>query len=83
MKAKLTLTIEKSVIERAKEFASSSGKSLSDLIETYLEKEIIASENKKMDVPEEFQGLFGAVKLPANLNEKEVIRSILREKNLQ
>ena len=83
MKTKLTLTIEKSIIERAKEFASSSGKSLSDLIEIYLEKEIIASENKKLEVPEEFQGLFGSVKLPTDLNEKEAIRTILREKHLQ
>lgn len=82
MKTKLTLTIKKSVVEKAKEFAISSGKSLSDLIETYLEKEIIASENKKMDVPEEFHGLFGAVKLPSDLNEKEAIRKILREKHL-
>lgn len=83
MKTKLTLTIEKSILERAKEFASSSGKSLSDLIEAYLEKEIIASENKKLEVPEEFQGLFGAVKLPADFNEKEAIRTIFREKHLQ
>ena len=41
MKTKLTLTIEKSVIEKAKEFAGNSGKSLSDLVERYLEKEIV------------------------------------------
>jgi hypothetical protein len=82
MKTKLTLTIEKSVIEKAKELAIHSGKSLSDLVETYLEKEITSSEMEKSTIPEEFKGLFGSVKLPADLNEKEAIRRILTEKNL-
>ena len=82
MKTKLTLTIEKSIIERAKEFASSSGKSLSDLVESYLEKEITSLEIEQSKLPEEFKGLFGSVRLPADLNEKEAIRKILSEKHL-
>jgi predicted HicB family RNase H-like nuclease len=37
MTTKLTLTVEKDVIERAKSYAKVSGKSLSELIEQYLE----------------------------------------------
>lgn len=77
MKTKLTLTIEKSIIEKAKEFAGYSGKRLSDLVERYLEKEIAAAEIKQANIPEVFKGLFGSVNLPADLNEKEAIRKIL------
>ncbi|WP_026966431.1 DUF6364 family protein [Algoriphagus terrigena] len=82
MKTKLTLTIEKSTIEKAKEFASNSGKSLSDLVESYLKKELAAQEIEKSKLPVEFRGLFGSVKLSSDLNEKEAIRKILSEKHL-
>jgi len=81
MKTKLTLTIEKSVIEKAKEFAGNSGKSLSDLVERYLEKEIAEAELQQSNLPEEFKGLFGSVNLPTELNEKEAIREILSHKH--
>ena len=81
MKTKLTLTIEKSIIEKAKEYAGNSGKSLSDLVERFLEKEIAEAELEQAKIPEEFKGLFGAVKLPADLNEKEAIREILSKKH--
>ncbi|WP_439475130.1 DUF6364 family protein [Algoriphagus formosus] len=81
MKAKLTLTIEKNIIEKAKEFAGNSGRSLSDLVERFLEKEIAEAEMQQANIPEEFKGLFGSVSLPADLNEKEGIRGILSEKH--
>jgi len=81
MKTKLTLTIEKNIIEKAKEFARNSGKSLSDLVERFLEKEIAEVEIQQANIPEEFKGLFGSVNLPADLNEKEAIREILSEKH--
>ncbi|WP_026951853.1 DUF6364 family protein [Algoriphagus mannitolivorans] len=81
MKTKLTLTIKKSVIEKAKEFAETSGKSLSDLVEKYLEKEIAKEELEQANIPEEFKGLFGSVNLPSELNEKEAIREILSQKH--
>lgn len=36
MNTKLTLTIEQSVIEKAKKYASQKGRSLSDIVENYL-----------------------------------------------
>ena len=65
----------------AKEFAGNSGKSLSDLVERYLEKEIAEAELQQANIPEEFKGLFGSVNLPAELNEKEAIREILSQKH--
>ena len=37
MATKLTLTVEKIIIERAKSYAKKTGRSLSELIENYLE----------------------------------------------
>ena len=37
MTRKLTLTVEKSIIERAKSYAKKTGRSLSEIIENYLE----------------------------------------------
>jgi len=38
MNTKLTLTIEESIIEKAKSYARKNGRSLSDIIENYLWK---------------------------------------------
>jgi hypothetical protein len=38
MKRKLTLTIDEEIVQRAKRYASESGRSLSELVERYLDK---------------------------------------------
>ncbi|MEL6588725.1 MAG: DUF6364 family protein [Bacteroidota bacterium] len=81
MNTKLTLTIEKSVIEKAKDYAKKSGRSLSDLIESYLQRLISESELVEETVPEEFKDLFGSVSLPSDLDDKAAIRKIMREKH--
>lgn len=81
MKTKLTLTIDKSIIEKAKELANNSGKSLSGLVERYLKREIDEAEFRQSNIPEEFKGLFGSVNLPSERNEKEEIREILNKKH--
>lgn len=81
MSTKLTLTIEKSVIEKAKIYAKQSGRSLSDLIESYLQRLISESEFSEETVPEEFKDLFGSVELPTDLDEKAAIRKIMSEKH--
>jgi hypothetical protein len=37
MTVKLTLTVDQSIIERAKSYAKQTGRSLSEIIETYLD----------------------------------------------
>jgi hypothetical protein len=81
MNTKLTLTIEKTVIEKAKDYAKKSGRSLSDLIESYLQRLISESEREGETVPEEFKDLFGSVNLPSDLDDKSAIRKIMREKH--
>ena len=47
MNTKLTLTIEQSIIEKAKKYAKGKGRSLSDIVENYL-KVIIKEENIRL-----------------------------------
>jgi hypothetical protein len=81
MTTKLTLTVEKSVIEKAKNYARKTGRSLSEIIENYLES--VTSENrddKKMSP--KLKRLVGAVKLPKNFDDKKELRIALEKKHL-
>jgi len=80
MTTKLTLTIEKSVIERAKSYAKKTGRSLSELIENYLEN--ITQENNNSELSPSLKKLVGAVNLPADFNEEKELRSALEKKHL-
>lgn len=79
MQAKLTLSIDKQIIEKAKEFASRSNRSLSDIIETYLEK---ITDRELEDVDNELSKLIGVIKLPQDFDDKKEVRRILTEKHL-
>ncbi|MDE3253336.1 MAG: hypothetical protein KGO92_11050, partial [Bacteroidota bacterium] len=69
MTTKLTLTVEKDVIERAKSYAKKSGRSLSELIEQYLDT--ITQETSSQKVSPKLKKLIGAVKLPNGFDEKK------------
>lgn len=84
MNTKLTLTIEKSVIEKAKDYANSSGRSLSNIIENYLKA---LTDKEQTDIhnfqlPPIVKSLKGAFKAPNNYNYKETLTDILEEKYL-
>ena len=81
MTSKLTLTIEKSVIERAKRYAAQSGRSLSQIIEGYLEK-ITNEKDSKEDISPKLKQIVGAVKLPKDFDEKKELRKYLEKKHL-
>ncbi len=78
MTTKLTLTLEREVIERAKIFARNSGRSLSGLIEEYLD--IITRDTNKEQLSPKLRQLLGAVKLPEGFDDKEEQRSYLEQK---
>lgn len=81
MTTKLTLTVEKTVIERAKSYAKKTGRSLSELIENYLET--ITEENNNTDLSPKLQKLVGSVKLPEDFDEKKELRSAIEKKHLK
>ena len=80
MSTKLTLTVEKSVIERAKVYAKSTGKSLSEIIETYLKT--ITQETPIDELSPKLKKIVGVVNLPEDFNEKEALRSAIEKKHL-
>lgn len=82
MTTKLTLSIEKDIIQRAKDYADKTGRSLSNLIESYLESLIQADKDTDMEnLPPKLARLFGAAKISTDLNHKKEIRKILASKD--
>lgn len=81
MTTKLTLTVEKAVIEKAKSYAKKTGRSLSDIIEKYLES-ITSDEKNDTDMSPKLRKIVGAVKLPKNFDEERELRSYLEKKHL-
>jgi formiminotetrahydrofolate cyclodeaminase len=80
MTTKLTLTVEKAIIERAKSYAKNTGRSLSELIENYLET--ITQESREEKLSPKLKKIVGAVKLPKNFDEEKELRSYLEKKHL-
>jgi hypothetical protein len=80
MTTKLTLTVEKAIIDRAKSYAKRTGRSLSELIESYLEN--ITQEDHDTDLSPRLKKLVGLVQLPEDFNEEE-LRSGLERKHLR
>jgi hypothetical protein len=80
MTTKLTLTVEKSIIERAKSYAKNTGRSLSELIENYLET--ITQESLEDKLSPKLTKIVGAVKLPKSFDEKKELCSYLEKKHL-
>lgn len=84
MNTKLTLTIEDSVIEKAKTYAKSKERSLSDLIENYLRALTKGSNSNKSisELTPTVKSLKGAFKSPQSFDYKKELSQILSEKHL-
>lgn len=85
MNTKLTLTLEKDVIEKAKEYAAKQGQSLSSLVENYFKHLTIKDENlekKQMKpLPESFLRFEGILKKEGEeFDYKEELTKALMEK---
>ena len=82
MNAKLTLTIEEKVIDSAKQYAHSKGKSLSHIVENYL-MSISSNEKKSDNLSPKVARLMGIIKLPDDFNYKKELGMILSTKHKQ
>ena len=80
MQTKLTLSIDKKTIEKAKRFAKSTQRSLSEMVESYLEH-ITSPLDETID--KELDEIVGVIELPEGFNEKEAIREILHKKHMK
>lgn len=77
MSSKLTLSIKGSIIERAKRYAKDSNVSLSQLIESYLER--ITSESPQYG-DEELDNIVGIIHLPKDFDLKKELQKLRMEK---
>ncbi|MEN9686694.1 MAG: hypothetical protein RLZZ28_2480 [Bacteroidota bacterium] len=81
MGAKLTLSIDETVVAEAKEYARESGKSLSKIIEDYLrglknKRKLLKNE----DTPPVLKRLHGCIKVEINRDYQEIYADALLEK---
>ena len=83
MDAKLTLKLDKLVIEKAKEYADSHNQSLSSIIESYLKslvyKESIESDDQ-MEISPFVKSIQTGVKIPCDYDYKKAYGDYLSEK---
>ncbi|CAM3690816.1 hypothetical protein BAZ12_04120 [Elizabethkingia miricola] len=82
MNTKLTLTIEKSVIEKAKKYAHKRERSLSDLIENYLKALTNDDSKNENDLTPTVKSLKGSFSMPKNFDYKKELTDRLSEKYL-
>lgn len=79
MDTKLTLNLDKNVIEQAKEYAKSHKISLSRLIESYLSS-LNAQKDREIEITPLVKSLSGVIKLENDFNYKESYTDYLIEK---
>lgn len=82
MSTKLTLTIEESVIENAKQYARQKGTSLSNMVENYLK--VVANESvcEEPELSPIVKSMKGAFKAPEDFDYKEELSKSLSKKYL-
>jgi predicted CopG family antitoxin len=79
---KLTLTVEEDVIKKAKSYAKQTGRSLSELIENYLETLTDEHSAETLEISPKLRKLAGSVKLPADFDEKKELTAYFEQKHL-
>lgn len=81
MNTKLTLTIEKEVIEIAKEYAKEKGQSLSEMVENYLKFVTVKRmEIKEKQMSPKVSKLRGIIKTDENFDYKQILTEELSKK---
>jgi len=84
MDTKLTLKLDKLVIERAKEYARTQNRSLSRIIESYLKSLVIKNDSKYEDeikISPFVKSMTTGVNIPADLDYKKEYLNYLTEKH--
>lgn len=81
MTTKLTLTIEESVIKKAKRYARQTGRSLSELVEAHLQQ-ITGQYKPDTPISPELRKIVGIVQLPEDFNEENELQTYYENKHL-
>ena len=81
MTTKLTLTIDDAVISRAKRYSQKQGKSLSELIENYLQS-LTSKEEPEETIAPQIRKLLGVIKVSDDFDyKKELTKGIVKKHN--
>jgi len=82
MNTKLTLTIEQSIIDKAKKYAKGKGHSLSNIIENYLKIITKDGDKSEMEITPIVKSLQGSFKAPSDFDYKKELTKSLSKKYL-
>ena len=85
MQAKLTLSIEKEVIEQIKFYAKGNGRSVSEMVETYFRNTVAQFQEKKpsrkkREIHPDVKKLIGRIKLPPDWDLERAKEEYHKEK---
>ena len=82
MNTKLTLTIEQTVIDKAKKYAKRKGHSLSDIVENYLKVITKDGTKSELEMTPIVRSLKGSFQAPSDFDYKRELEKGLSEKYL-
>ncbi len=79
MKSKLTISIEKEILERAQTFSFKTEKSLSEMIEIYLDT--LTKTDYHFELSSKLKSIDGAVQLPSDFEIRIGMQSLKKLRN--
>ena len=82
MDSKLTLNVDKDLARKAKAYARSRGRSLSDLVESYFKILTGKSDATESDLTAKVKSLFGSIRVPEDFDYKADLKDQLSKKYL-
>ena len=82
MSTKLTLVLEKEIIEKAKDYAKEKNRSLSNIVENYLKSLIQEKKQEVSKMTPRVRSLRGSFNLPENFDYKSELVKAIQEKHL-
>ncbi len=82
MSTKLTLVLEKEIIEKAKDYAKDKNRSLSNIVENYLKSLIQEKKQEVSKMTPRVRSLRGSFNLPENFDYKSELVKAIQEKHL-
>ena len=80
MNTKLTLSLEKKIIEQAKVYAKGTGRSLSQMVESYFRNVVQKTDVEYDSVDARVKKLIGVIKLPPDFDMEKAKEEYHREK---
>ena len=82
MDSKLTLNVNKVLIKKAKIYARSRGRSLSDLVESYFKVLTRKTDSPEVEITPKVKSLLGSIKVPEDFDYKKDLSNQLSKKYL-